>query len=159
MSPLRQSRSARIPFRFRYYLGRLRFLIAGGEVPWWYHGQKYRGSPRRIDPRADYSESAPLSTQADVLLTGDSWRYPFDKYSIIADVNCDVFATPDRKDYFRILGNGYTLTPKYLTCWSETQKPRMWDSGLRPSCRMQTLRNMLKTTGPTCGAMAVLSSS
>jgi hypothetical protein len=92
---------------FHIYEGEAEFALGPSEYP----GFRLRPLPHRRPPNG-VSESVPTSTQADIVLSGDSWLYPFDKYFIAAQVRCPVLATPDRKIYFEILGDGYTLSSK-----------------------------------------------
>jgi len=100
----------------------------------WTQGWFSRG-PTNMNPTANYSEVAPVSTQADVFLTGAPWLYSFDKYLITAEVRCIVLATPDRKQYFRIRDDGYYLVSKIpnmlirnakakdVACWRKKWDP------------------------------------
>jgi hypothetical protein len=102
--------------------------------PPWILGQ-HPEVPKHIIPPANYSEVAPVSTQADVLLIGAPWLYPFDKYLITAEVRCMILATPDRKQYFRIVGDGYYLAskiPNVLIRNAEAKDVEYWTKKIFP---------------------------
>jgi hypothetical protein len=108
------------------------------------------GGPRTILPsstRANFSESAPTSTQADVSLDGIPWWYPFDEYLIAARVDCVVFATPDREEYFRILSDGYTLAsklPNFIVRNVNAKDVENWLKSTQPEIKNKELKESTK---------------
>jgi hypothetical protein len=66
------------------------------------------------NPPTDFSESAPVSTEADIqFIDGNPWFYPFDRYYLSAQIQSIVLVTRDRQTYFNIVrSDWYTLSSK-----------------------------------------------
>jgi hypothetical protein len=124
----------------------------------WTQGWFSRG-PTNMNPTANYSEVAPVSTQADVFLTGAPWLYPFDKYLITAEVRCIVLATPDRKQYFRIQDDGYYLVskiPNMLIRNAKAKDVEYWRKKLDPYYDPKTFAHDFKADGWRNGAIVLV---
>ncbi len=95
----------------------------------------------------NFSESAPTSSEADVMIMGRSWWYPFDEYLIAARVDCVVVATPDREKYFRVLSDGYTFTSKlsnYIIRNVNAKDVEHWVKYIQPDTKDKDLRESTK---------------
>jgi hypothetical protein len=59
----------------------------------------YHRHPQRLP---EFSESQPQAAHPDVSLSGDPWWYPFDKYFMAADLNCDVILKDDKQQSHKL---------------------------------------------------------
>src|SRR6201981_3370403 len=77
------------------------------EVTQWAASKGYHRHPQHFP---EFSESQPQAAHADVSLSGNPWWYPFDKYFMAADLNCDVILKDDKQQSHKLEDAGYYLS-------------------------------------------------